>query len=78
VCQNSGADGGVQAVEVYVQLSPSFSLSDLRLLVGRNHVEVVEKVPPACWPVATDLAVMCVINACRPLGTDLSYTAAQL
>lgn len=44
VCQSSHADGSVQAVEVYVQLSPDFSLSDLRLQVGRNHVEVIEKV----------------------------------
>jgi hypothetical protein len=44
VCQNSCADGSVQAAEVYVQLSPKFSLSDLRVLVGCNHVEITEKV----------------------------------
>ena len=45
VCQNSCADGSVQAVELYVQLSPNFSMSDLRVLIGTNHVEITEKVP---------------------------------
>lgn len=44
VSQENAADGGVQAVELYVQLSPSFSLGDLTVLVGRNHVEITQKV----------------------------------
>jgi hypothetical protein len=44
VCRNSSADGTVQAVELYVQLSPNFSMSDLSLLVGNHHIEVTEKV----------------------------------
>ena len=43
VCQESAADGSVQAVELYVQLSPSFSLGDLTVLVGRHHVEITEQ-----------------------------------
>jgi hypothetical protein len=48
VCQEHSADGSVQAVELYVQLSPGFSLGDLRVLVGRSHVEITEKVQLAC------------------------------
>lgn len=47
VCQENAADGSVQAVELYVQLSPSFSLGDVTVLVGRNHVEITQKVPLA-------------------------------
>lgn len=47
VCQESAADGSVRAVELYVQLSPSFSLGDLTVLVGRNHVEITQKVQVA-------------------------------
>lgn len=44
MCQEATADGQVQSVEVYAQLSSDFSLSGLSVLVGQSHIEIVEKV----------------------------------